>query len=49
MSEDDVSNEIDRGRGPITWGWILGHVMVEESQHLGQIAFIRGMIRGLNG
>ncbi len=49
MSEADGDNEIDRGRGPITWNWILGHVIVEESQHLGQIALIRGMIRGLDG
>jgi len=49
MSESDGNNEIDRGRGPITWNWILGHVVVEESQHLGQVALIRGMIRGLDG
>jgi hypothetical protein len=49
MSESDGDNEIDRGHGPITWNWILGHVLVEESQHLGQVALIRGMIRGLNG
>ena len=48
-TDADMSNEIDLGRGPITWSWILGHVMVEESQHLGQVALIRGMIRGLNG
>jgi hypothetical protein len=30
----------------ITGAWILGHILVEESQHLGQIAYIRGMIRG---
>ena len=28
--------------------WILGHVLVEESQHLGQVAYIRGMIKGLD-
>ncbi|MBT4125238.1 MAG: DUF664 domain-containing protein [Chloroflexi bacterium] len=49
MSDEDVSNELDRGNGPITWGWILGHVIVEESQHLGQVALIRGIIRGLDG
>ena len=27
--------------------WILGHILVEESQHTGQVALIRGMIRGL--
>ncbi len=30
-------------------GWILGHVLAEESQHLGQVAYIRGMIKGFNG
>lgn len=49
MSDDDMSNEISRRGRTTTWGWILGHVMVEESQHLGQIALIRGMMRGLNG
>lgn len=33
----------------ITGAWVLGHLLVEESQHLGQIAYIRGMIRGQNG
>ena len=28
--------------------WILGHLLVEESQHLGQIAYLRGIIKGLN-
>ncbi len=27
--------------------WVIGHILVEESQHLGQVAYIRGMIRGL--
>jgi len=30
-------------------GWILGHILAEESQHLGQIAYIRGIQRGFNG
>jgi len=25
----------------------LGHILVEESQHTGQVAMIRGMMRGL--
>jgi hypothetical protein len=29
--------------------WILGHILTEESQHLGQIAYIRGMQRGFDG
>ncbi len=27
--------------------WIWGHILVEESQHTGQVAMIRGMMRGL--
>jgi uncharacterized damage-inducible protein DinB len=49
MSDDDVSNEFQRGGRTFTLGWILGHVIVEESQHLGQVALIRGIIRGLKG
>ena len=33
-------------RGAITGIWIMGHILVEESQHTGQVAQIRGMIRG---
>ncbi len=29
--------------------WVLGHVAVEEAQHVGQIAYVRGMLRGLGG
>ena len=32
--------------GAITGSWIVGHILVEESQHVGQVALIRGMIRG---
>ena len=35
-------------RKGLTGAWILGHILVEESQHLGQVALIRGMIRGQN-
>jgi hypothetical protein len=31
-----------------TGAWILGHILVENSQHLGQVAYIRGIIRGQN-
>jgi len=50
LTDSDMSRELTSRRGrEVTCGWILGHVIVEESQHLGQIALIRGMIRGLNG
>ena len=32
----------------VTIGKMFGHVIVEESQHLGQIAYLRGLQRGLN-
>ena len=44
----------DLSRAYQHWGpnpsgtWILGHNLVEESQHMGQVAMIRGMMRGLD-
>ncbi len=32
----------------VTGAWVLGHIIVEESQHLGQIAYLRGLMRGLD-
>lgn len=49
ISDDELATVFTRRDRSITWSWILGHVLVEESQHLGQVAFIRGMIRGLGG
>jgi hypothetical protein len=31
--------------GALTGTWIMGHILVEESQHVGQVALIRGMMR----
>ena len=33
----------------VTGAWVLGHILVEESQHLGQVAYLRGLMRGING
>ncbi len=46
-TEADLSRTYHyRGNGrPGTW--IVGHILVEESQHTGQVAMIRGMMRGL--
>jgi len=49
ISDRDLANLDVRPGGRATWEWILGHVLVEEAQHLGQVALIRGMIRGLDG
>jgi uncharacterized damage-inducible protein DinB len=46
LTDDDFDQPISRpGRNDVTLRWALGHVLVEESQHLGQIAYVRGMIR----
>ena len=37
-----------RRKVAVTGAWVLGHILVEEAQHLGQIAYIRGMMRGLD-
>ena len=34
--------------GGITGFFVVGRLVTELSQHLGQISYIRGMIRGLN-
>ncbi len=49
LNDEDLAKEYKRLTGELKSGyWILGHVLVEESQHLGQIAYIRGMMRGLD-
>lgn len=37
----------DRSRD-VTFAWVLGHLLSEEAQHLGQIAYLRGMMLGIN-
>ncbi len=52
MTEEDAAREyelVNRGGRVATGIWILGHLMTEESQHLGQVSYIRGMIRGFDG
>jgi uncharacterized damage-inducible protein DinB len=47
-TDADLSREYHHPRlGVITGSWIVGHLLVEESQHTGQVALIRGMMRGL--
>lgn len=49
LSEEDLAKDYKRLSGELKKGyWILGHLLVEESQHLGQVAYIRGMIKGLS-
>ena len=56
MAEFEKSTDADMARvyepypeRKITGAGIWGHVIVEESRHLGEIALIRGMQRGLEG
>ena len=49
LTDGDFEKEIPTTRGTCSLRWVLGHLLVEESQHLGQIVYVRGMIRGLNG
>ena len=49
MREDDLSRVIEHTnfRG-WTGAQILGRLLCEEAEHLGQIEYLRGMMRGLN-
>lgn len=47
VTDADLLREYPHPRlGVRTGTWILGHLLVEESQHTGQVALIRGMMRG---
>lgn len=48
LTSDDLEKTCDSSRDDApTIAWVLSHVLVEEGQHLGQAAYIRGMLRGL--
>jgi hypothetical protein len=46
-TDADLAQEYHARLGPRTGTWIIGHILVEESQHVGQVALLRGMIRGV--
>ena len=47
VTDADLAREYQHRRfGTITGAWIVGHILVEVSQHVGQVELIRGMIRG---
>ena len=49
LSQADLDTCPDpEGRPGYTIGKMFSHVIVEESQHVGQIAYLRGLQRGLN-
>ena len=46
-TDADLSREYHHPHlGTLTGVWIVGHILVEESQHVGQVALIRGMMQG---
>ena len=50
IQESDLSIELTHPRyDPVNYAWVLGHLLCEEAEHLGQIEYLRGMMRGLNG
>ena len=50
MRETDPLKEIPQsGNYSLTYAGVLGHLLCEEAEHLGQIEYLRGMMRGLGG
>ena len=48
LSPDDLDRFPDPKRPKACIGSMLSHVAVEESQHVGQVAYLRGIQRGLD-
>lgn len=52
MQKADLDKIVHHPSGDPSLDWtysqVLGHLICEEAQHLGQIAYIRGMIRGID-
>ena len=48
LSPDDLDRFPDPSRPKACIGSMLSHVVVEESQHVGQVAYLRGIQRGLD-
>lgn len=49
LSEDDLDHLPNPRRPEYPVGETLKHIVVEEAQHVGQIAYIRGLQRGIEG
>ena len=49
LSEDDLDGCPHPRRPGYSIGKMFSHVIVEESQHVGQVAYLRGLQRGING
>ncbi len=48
LSPDDLDRTPNPKRPQVSIGSMLSHVIVEESQHVGQVAYLRGIQRGLD-
>ena len=48
ITEHDLSLNYILGVNKVTGFFVLGRLITELNQHLGQISYLRGMIRGLN-
>ena len=49
MDEEDLARVLGfMGTEPMTVAGVLGHLLAEVAEHLGQVAYIRGIMRGLN-
>lgn len=48
ITQENLASNYTFGQRQVSGFWILGRLITEESQHLGQISYIRGLIRGLN-
>ena len=49
VDEDDLGHAPGRGYHPeMTIGKMFSHVIVEQAQHTGQVAYLRGLQRGLD-
>ena len=52
MQESDLAAVVKHPSGDSRLDWtydnVLGHLLAEEAQHLGQVAYLRGMMRGLD-
>ena len=48
ITQEELSLNYTFGQRRVSGFWILGRLITEESQHLGQISYIRGLMRGLN-
>jgi len=48
ITEKDLSLKYEFKTSKVTGHFILGRLITELSQHLGQVSYIRGMLRGLN-